>query len=95
MEINDVDTLSATIMRGNPGWMIGLGAQFEGDAEESEIGQPELFGMPTDKSLVETEIMLTAWLAGRGFGLSSRWYTHEYSGGGGSVAETRAEFVRK
>ena len=51
--------------------------------------------MPTDKSLVETEIMLTAWLAGRGFELSSRWYTHEYSGGGGSVAETRAELVRK
>ena len=27
MELDGVDTLSATIMRGNPGWMIGLGAQ--------------------------------------------------------------------
>jgi hypothetical protein len=94
-EIDDVNSLSATIMQGNPGWLIGLGTQLEGDMEESEIGTPELIGMPTDKSLVETEIMLTAWLASRGFTLSSHWRTHSYSDSGDRVDETRAEFTRK
>ena len=89
--IDDANSLSATIMRGNPGWLIGLGTQFEGDMD----GIPELTGMPTDKSLVETEIMLTAWLASRGFTLSSHWRTHSHSGSGGREFETRAEFTRK
>lgn len=93
-EIDDVNSLSATIMRGSLGWLIGLGTHFEGDAEESSVTSPELAEIPTYKSLVETEIMLTAWLAGRGFTLSSHWRTQEYSGGGGAVAETRAEFTR-
>jgi hypothetical protein len=63
--------------------------------EESSVGSPELDGMPTGKSLVETEIMLTEWLAGRGFTLSSPWRTHAYSGGGGRSVETQAEFTRK
>jgi hypothetical protein len=93
-EIDDAESVSVTIRRGDPDWLIGVGASFEGDTEESAVGNPELAGMPKDKSLVETEIMLTAWLVGRGFTLSSHWRTHEYSGAG-RVFEARAEFTRE
>lgn len=74
---------------GQPGHAV------EGDTEEPDIVDPELTGMTTDKWLVETEIMLTARLAGRGFTLSSRWRTHGYKGSGRGAVETRAEFSRK
>ena len=93
--LNDANSVSVMIMRGNPGWLISLATRFEGDTQETDIANPELADMPTDKSLVETETTLTAWLAGRGFTLSSYWRTHDYSGSGHRAVDTRAEFTRK
>jgi hypothetical protein len=82
--------------RGQPDWLISLATGFEGDTEETDIANPELTGMSTDKSLVETEIMLTAWFAGRGFTLSSHWRIHDYSGSGHRAVDMRgAEFTQK
>jgi hypothetical protein len=93
--IDDANIVSAAITQGSPGWLIGLAAQFDGDPEQHAVSAPELHDMPASKSLVETEIMLTAWLTGRGFTLSSPWRTHSYSGSGDRAVDVRAKFVRK
>lgn len=89
-KIDDVSAVSVTVMRGNPGWLTGIS-----DGNDNNVGTHELKDLPQAGSLVEAENMVTAWLAGRGFALSSPWRTLEYSGSGESAVETQAEFVRK
>lgn len=93
-QIDDAISVSAMILRGNPDWLISMGARFADAPGEYNIAAPELDDIPTDKSLVETEIMLTAWLAGRGFAPLSPWRTCTYTGAGHRATDVRAEFVR-
>jgi hypothetical protein len=93
--IDDVDNLNVIIMRGDPDdWLVGLGTS-AGDGEEFNVGSQELKDMPTNKSLIETEILLTAWLAGRGFVHASPWRTHADNGSETRATDVRADFVRK
>jgi len=55
---------------------------------------PELADFPTTRSLAETEIMLTAWLTGRGFVIQSHWRTDEWDTESRPAA-IRAEFIRQ
>jgi len=89
-KIDDVSTVSVMVMRGNPGWMTGISGP-DGD----NVATYELDGLPQANSLVEAEILVTTWLAGRGFTLSSPWRTVDYSGSGEKAVQTEAEFVRK
>ncbi len=92
--IDDVDNLNVMIMRGPDDWLVGLGTSGD-DGQEVNVGSQELKDMPTNKSLVETEILLTAWLAGRGFVHVSHWRTHEDNGSETRATDVRADFVRK
>ena len=73
--IDDVNHLSVIIMRSPDDWLVELGASGN-DGEEVNVGSHELGDMPTNKSLMETEILMTAWLAGRGFVHASPWRTY-------------------
>lgn len=88
--IDDVSMVSVTVMRGNPGWLTGMSGPDGGN-----VGTHELKDLPQADSLIEAEDTVTAWLAGRGFALSSPWRTVDYNGSGERATETRAEFVRK
>ena len=89
-KIDEVSAVSAMVMRGNPGWLTGLGGPDGGN-----VGTYELKDLPQADSLMEAENMVTAWLAGRGFTLSSPWRTVEYSGSGERAVQTEAQFVRE
>lgn len=88
--LDDVNSVSATVMRGNPGWLTGISGP---DGEN--VGTHELKDLPQADSLAEAENAVTAWLDGRGFTLSSPWRTEQYNGSGERAVQTRAEFVRK
>ena len=51
--------------------------------------------MRWDKSLAETEILVTAWLAGRGFDIRTPWRTTELTGSESGSFQTEAEFTRQ
>ena len=88
-KIDDVSTVSVMVMRGNPGWLTGIAGP------DGNVATHELDGLPPANSLMEAEILVTTWLAGRGFTLSSPWRTTDYSGSGEKAVQTEAEFVRK
>lgn len=92
--IDDVNNLNVIIMRGHDDWLVGLGTSGD-DGEEVNVGSQELKDMPTNKSLVEMEIMVTAWLVGRGFVHASPWDTHADNGSETRATDVRAEFIRK
>jgi len=91
--IDDVNHLNVIIMRGPKDWLVGLGTNGD-DGEEINVGSHELKDMPMDKSLMETEILMTAWLAGRGFVHASPWHTYADNGSETRATDVRAEFVR-
>ena len=92
--IDDVNHLSVIIMRGPDDWLIALGTSGN-DGEEVNVGSHELRDMPTNKSLMETEILMTAWLAGRGFVHASPWRTYADNGSETRATDVRADFVKK
>jgi hypothetical protein len=92
--IDDVTRLSVFIIRGpDHGWLVGLVTLDSG--EPAAVDFNELRDMPTKKSLMETEILLTAWLAGRGFVHISPWRTNAENDSETHAIDVRAEFIRK
>jgi hypothetical protein len=67
LSVDDVANLSVMIMRGDPGWLVSLATRPDEASQESNVTDYEFADTRWDKSLVETEVLVTAWLAGRGF----------------------------
>jgi hypothetical protein len=63
--VDDALNLSVVITRGDRGWLGSMTTQ--GDAWGSNVVDYEFADMRWDKSLVQTEILVTAWAAGHGF----------------------------
>jgi hypothetical protein len=93
--VDDVANLSVMIMRGDPGWLVNLATRPDGASEQSNVTDYEFADMRWDKSLVETEVLVTAWLAGRGFMIRTPWHTKELTGSESGASQTQAEFIRQ
>ena len=93
ISVDDALNLSVMIMRGDRGWLVSMATQ--GDARGSNVVDYEFADMRWDKSLVETEILMTAWLAGRGFVIRTPWHTTELTGSESGAFQTEAVFSRQ
>jgi hypothetical protein len=95
MSVDDVTNVSVTIMRGNSDWLVILATRPEGEGKKSNVTDYEFADMHWDKSLVETEVLVTAWLGGRGFAVRKPWHTTELTGSESGAFQTEAEFIRQ
>jgi hypothetical protein len=87
--------LSVMIMRGpDNDWLVSLGTWPE-SREEVNVGFQELKDMLTTRSLMESEILPTIWLNGKGFVHMYPWRTYADNGSETRTTEVRAEFIRK
>jgi hypothetical protein len=93
ISVDDALNLSVMITRGDRGWLVSMATQ--GDARGSNVVDYEFADMRWDKSLVETEILVTAWLAGRGFDIRTPWHTTELTGNESGAFQTEADFTRQ
>jgi hypothetical protein len=93
VSIDQVNNVSANIMRGNSDWMVSLATRLDG-TELCNVKDYEFANTRWDKSLMETEVLVTAWLAGRGFVIRTPWRTAAFSGDGSQATQTEAEFAR-
>jgi hypothetical protein len=93
ISVDDALNLSVMIMHGDRGWLVSMTTQ--GDARGSNVVDYEFADMRWDKSLVETEILVTAWLAGRGFMIQTPWHTTELTGSESGAFQTEAVFSRQ
>ena len=93
ISVDDALNLSVMITRGDRGWLVSMATQ--GDARGSDVVDYEFADIRWDKSLVETEILVTAWLAGRGFDIRTPWHTTELTGSESGAFQTEAEFTRQ
>lgn len=93
--VDDAANLSVLIMRGDKGWLVSLATRPDGTSEESNVADYEFADMRWDRSLVETEVLVTAWLAGRGFVIRTAWHTTELTGSESGAFQTEAEFIRQ
>jgi len=95
ISVDDALNLSVLVMRGNTGWMVSLGTRLGDSSEDSNVTDYEFADMRWNKSLVETETLVTAWLAGRGFDIRTPWHTTELTGSESGAYSTEAEFIRQ